>query len=316
MAQNVYPNPGNVGLGTTSPSSRLQIINQFASTPITALGITSPSIGSGSIGNYLSISRDPLGPPFNLPAEFYMVVKSDGKVGIGTASPSTPLEITGETKTTTLSVTSNATVYGNLVTSGYGNFIGAVLANNSVRTNNTDIYLRSGSDVNHGLGFYDNTGQAKVFANTSINGPVLYGFAGGALATKGGGDKIVLRWNNAGQVVIGNVATPNSNLYSLYVEKGILSESYKCAVKTTADLSDYVFDEKYKLATLGEVDSFIKKNKHLPNVPFAYEVVKTGIDMAKMDAKLLEKIEELTLYMIQQERKIKELEVKLNNIQN
>ncbi len=315
FAQSTSPLPtGNVGIGTTSPSSRLQIVNHYASTPIPALGITSPSSGSGSIGDYISISRDPIGPPFNLPASYYMVVKIDGKVGIGTASPSSSLEVSGETKTTTLNVTSNATVFGNLVTYSSGNFIGALLTNNSVRTNNKDVYLRSGSDVNHGLGFYDNAGQAKVFAYTSINGPVLYGFAGGALATKAGGDKVVLRWNNDGQVAIGNVATPNSNLYSLYVEKGILSERFKCAVKTTSDWSDYVFDKKYKLMPLNEVERFVTENKHLPNVPSAEEVVKSGIDMAKMDAKLLEKIEELTLYLIELKKENLSIRAELNNL--
>lgn len=101
-----------------------------------------------------------------------------------------------------------------------------------------------------------------------------------------------------GNVVIGNVTTPNTN-YKLFVEKGILTEKLKVAVSTTANWSDYVFSKDYKLMPLEEVSLFVQKNKHLPGVPSAEEVVKEGIDMATMDAKLLEKIEELTLYLIE-----------------
>ncbi len=95
--------------------------------------------------------------------------------------------------------------------------------------------------------------------------------------------------------------------YKLYVETGILTEKVKVAVKNTANWSDYVFAKDYQLKTLEEVDAFIKLNKHLPGVPSAEEVVKEGIDMATMDAKLLEKIEEITLYMIQLKKEVEAL---------
>ncbi len=101
----------------------------------------------------------------------------------------------------------------------------------------------------------------------------------------------------SGFAVIGNVTT-NSN-YKLFVETGIRTEKVKVAVKGTPNWADYVFNKDYKLLSLGEVETYIQKNKHLPGVPSAEEVVKEGIDMATMDAKLLEKIEELTLYMIE-----------------
>jgi hypothetical protein len=97
-------------------------------------------------------------------------------------------------------------------------------------------------------------------------------------------------------LIIGSVSAPAG--YKLYVETGILTEKVKVAVKSTANWSDFVFAKDYKLKTLEEVDAFITLNKHLPGVPSAEEVVKSGIDVATMDAKLLEKIEEITLYMI------------------
>ncbi|WP_461075028.1 hypothetical protein [Spirosoma flavus] len=81
-------------------------------------------------------------------------------------------------------------------------------------------------------------------------------------------------------------------------------------MKNTIDWSDKVFDDTYQLKRLSEVEQYIKTNKHLPGVPSAKEVVEKGIDVAKMDAKLLEKIEELTLYSIQLEKESKAREQK------
>ncbi len=117
-----------------------------------------------------------------------------------------------------------------------------------------------------------------------------------------------------GKTLIGNPAltsfagTPDG--YLLFVQTGILTEKVKVAVCTTSNWSDYVFDKKYKLKSIEELESFVNINKHLPNVPSAEEVVKDGIDMATMDAKLLEKIEELSLYIIQQNKRIEVLEKK------
>lgn len=62
--------------------------------------------------------------------------------------------------------------------------------------------------------------------------------------------------------------------------------------------SDFVFNSDYKLMPLSDVEAYIKANKHLPDVPSEEEVINNGIDVAKMDALLLQKIEELTLYLI------------------
>ena len=95
-------------------------------------------------------------------------------------------------------------------------------------------------------------------------------------------DKL-MQVKGTGQVLIGNTNTPSG--YKLYVESGILTEKVKVAVKNSGNWADYVFDKKYNLLSLKEVERYIKTNKHLPNVPSAEEVVKEGIDMATMDAK-------------------------------
>lgn len=75
--------------------------------------------------------------------------------------------------------------------------------------------------------------------------------------------------------------------------------------------ADRVFEKNYQLMSLKEVAKYVEQNKHLPNVPSAEEVVKNGVAMDEMVAKLLEKVEELTLYTIQQQKDIDELKKKL-----
>jgi hypothetical protein len=86
------------------------------------------------------------------------------------------------------------------------------------------------------------------------------------------------------------------------MEDGILTEKVKVAVKNTAEWSDKVFAPSYSLRPLAEVAQYIDKHQHLPGVPSVVEVVQKVIDVAKMDAKLLEKVGELTLYSIQLEK--------------
>jgi len=109
-----------------------------------------------------------------------------------------------------------------------------------------------------------------------------------------------------GKVAIGSVKS-NSNNYKLFVEKGILTEKVRVAVKNSGDWADYVFDEDYNLMSLTELENYIAQNKHLPNVPSAEEVVENGLDVAKMDARLLEKIEEAYLYIIELKKEVEEL---------
>lgn len=119
--------------------------------------------------------------------------------------------------------------------------------------------------------------------------------------------------NNYGQVSIGHVNTPSG--YKLFVEEGIMTEQIKVAIATTNDWSDFVFTPSYKLKPLKEVEAYIKANRHLPEVPSADEVVKGGINLGKMDATLLQKIEELTLYTIELEKELEALKQKVNTLE-
>lgn len=99
-----------------------------------------------------------------------------------------------------------------------------------------------------------------------------------------------------GKIRMGDV--PITGNYRLYVDKGILTEKVKVAIKTTGDWSDHVFNEAYPLMPLDRLQDYIQEHKHLPNIPSAEEVVQKGIDLGEMNSKLLGKIEELTLYII------------------
>ena len=100
--------------------------------------------------------------------------------------------------------------------------------------------------------------------------------------------------------------------YDLFVKNGILTEDLAIGAKQY--WADYVFSEEYKLKPLSEVAKFIKKNKHLPNIPSKEIISNEGYSMHDMNVKFLEKIEELTLYVIQQDEQIKELKNRLNNL--
>ena len=104
-----------------------------------------------------------------------------------------------------------------------------------------------------------------------------------------------------GKTYIGNVLNESlaNNKYKLFVEKGILAESVTVAIKSTSDWADFVFEEDHELTPTSDVSEFIRKHKHLPNVPSAEQVVEEGIDMAKMDAILLRQVEELWLHVIE-----------------
>lgn len=84
--------------------------------------------------------------------------------------------------------------------------------------------------------------------------------------------------------------------------------NFKIRYENENQWSDKVFEKDYKLMKISDLDKFITQNKHLPNIPSAKEVVEKGVNNAEMTAKLLEKIEEMSLYIIQLEKRVKLLE--------
>jgi hypothetical protein len=111
-----------------------------------------------------------------------------------------------------------------------------------------------------------------------------------------------LRINHNGNVGIGTT-NPDAKLA---VKGTIHAEEVK--VDLNVQGPDYVFEPTYNLKPLSEIETYIKANKHLPEVPSAKEMEANGINLSEMNMLLLKKVEELTLLLIQQEKRIQELE--------
>ncbi len=108
------------------------------------------------------------------------------------------------------------------------------------------------------------------------------------------------------------IGTPNPTS-KLTVAGNINSREVKVSVDAGAD---FVFDKDYILPSLQEVEKFVTKNKHLPEIASAKEMQKEGINLSEMNIKLLQKIEELTLYLIQQQTEIEELKKSKQSMQS
>lgn len=135
-----------------------------------------------------------------------------------------------------------------------------------------------------------NTGDIKL--HTQNNGLVFFGGGEKIIGTSdfgiqfqtGSGTPRMTIANN-GSIMIGNTSTPAG--YKLYVQTGILTEKVRVAVIGSSNWADYIFHKNYKLPALSEVERFVKQYKHLPGIPSAEEVVRDGIDLGQMNAKLL-----------------------------
>lgn len=118
---------------------------------------------------------------------------------------------------------------------------------------------------------------------------------------------------------------PGNNYFYGNVGIGTFSPNAKLAVNgnirareikvETATWPDFVFLEDYKHMSLAELEAFINKNKHLPEMPTAKEVEKDGIALGEMNRKLLQKVEELTLHLIAKDKQIQSLENRVNNLE-
>jgi hypothetical protein len=192
---------------------------------------------------------------------------------------------------------SSANVYLSVKSTGTGIGIddlslGSTLAvkGNAANGTNIDLFGTATSGWDNQIRFKNSSGTTRhvITDDLSSNNLVIHpGFGGGA----NGMVQI------DGKLKIGDVNTPND--YRLYVADGIMTEKVKVAVKTTNDWSDFVFDKNYKLRTFSELENYLAANQHLPGVPSTDDVMCNGIDVGKMDATLLQKVEELTLYVLQ-----------------
>lgn len=220
------------------------------------------------------------------------ILNSNGNVGIGTATPQNKLEVAslngdgirigkiGDTGNMNVSYDSIASQY-NLDFSGYRDVaqdqIGARIS--AIRLNN---YADGNALVQKtGLSFSTNPTGIEV-GNTGLVEQ--------------------MRILPNGNIGIGTKFPKNK----LDVNGTIRATEVK--VVSVDSFADYVFEKNYNLAKLSEVNDYIRANGHLPNIPSASEVKENGMSLVEMQVKLLQKVEELTMYAIEQEKKIEKLE--------
>jgi len=167
-----------------------------------------------------------------------------------------------------------------------------------IRGGNIDIndktyFLRNNSGNTFGIGFNTEGGtEMTLFSDNVID------------FTESDRNNVVMRIvANSGNVGIGT-KTPDSKL----TVKGKIHAQEVLIDLNGVIAPDYVFESDYDLRSLSDTEEYIKENKHLPEIPSAKEMEKKGVELKILNLKLLQKIEELTLHIIAQDKRIQQLE--------
>jgi len=285
---NTFPLSGNVGIGTTSPIAPLHIYDggtnynnseilslqtsYNSNSAIKALTWRDPTAITGQIATYFDGTHVNMsfGHLYNsgYQTNDLMTIMGNGNVGIGTASPSAAFQIVR-------GGTNSGTDYASMqITSrGSGSIYGPI------------VYLNGTSGTGGRMWGVVSSGALDASVTGAAGNFAIYD---GTVGTS----RLVI--NSSGNVGIGTI---NPGSYRLAVNGGIHSQSVNVDL---TDWSDYVFKKEYQLPTLNQVKTYIDKNHHLPDMPSEQEVIKEGINLGEMNKLLTKKVEELTLYLIQQ----------------
>lgn len=264
---------------TTGLSYPQSYMAAFASPSLTmAFGVNTGGQGVFTVTNSLNLLSAPTivnGYPSPL-----MYFNTNG-VGIKTAASSSySLNVGGNGINTsainTNTITANALRAGNTEISGSGNDYKDLIVAGRIQT----------GDEGESGGVWLNANNDMFIGQSSVNPTYL------SLWTSR--SEWVFNLSQEGNVGIGT--TPQAN-YRLAVEGKIGAREVQ-VIAPGAPWPDYVFEDDYKLMPLEEVEARVKAEKHLPEIPSAKEVEENGVALGEMQAKLLRKVEELTLYLI------------------
>jgi hypothetical protein len=200
------------------------------------------------------------------------------------------------------------------VTMGYGTGYIGFNANRNVSANNWN-FKSDGANSGAAMMWADVDGKLRI-SSFQTSGNVDVTQTDAAVVDH---RSLTIGWVNsfnAGlggpQITIGKGLSggPHVNDYTLAVPGKIVAKE---VVVTITNWADFVFEDDYVLTPLKEVETYVKENKHLPNVPSEEELKTTGSDVATMDAILIRKIEEMQLYIIDLQKQIDELKTQNSN---
>ncbi|MFD2888072.1 TMF family protein [Chitinophaga cymbidii] len=300
-AQNRIESTGNVGIGTTTPVVKLSVYGPSDdSAAISLQSGTNSRFYIQQGGALLKIGGV-------TPGVGAINVLNTGRVGIGTASPGYKLDV----QNGSVNIGWGANIAyraGSYVSIGNMSYLNApYIAFNAFLTTSdiptsknlfTPTYNAGGGLVIKG----DAGNSGLHFLQRSYNNGIppydLSSFTEVLTLTSGG---------NVG------IGTTSTGIHKLAVEGSIGARKVKV---NPSGWADFVFHPEYRLSPLEEVEAFIDNNGHLPEIPTAREIAKEGLDLGEMDKKLLQKIEELTLYVIEQNRKLKKQQEHIQRLES
>ncbi|WP_342333025.1 hypothetical protein [Pedobacter sp. FW305-3-2-15-E-R2A2] len=227
------------------------------------------------------------------------IFPASGKAGIGTITPASQLEILIPATSTDenllkMRVSDAPGDYIEFVNSTFGaNIFLPAMRSNVVSGNSSALYLISQTNTANDNGTKPLTVFDARLPTSKVNNRPLFAWSSYT--------SFYMTMLANGNLGIGTT-TPDSKLS---VNGNIRAKEIKVE---NDNWPDYVFAKGYELPTLKETDAHIKEKGHLPGLPSAADIKANGVDLGEMNAKLLEKIEELTLHLIQMDKKLDHLE--------
>jgi hypothetical protein len=291
---------GNIGIGTTNPTEKLTVNGNgsFASN-LNILG--NVGIGTSAPTERLTVTGNgKISGNFNV----------NGNVGIGTTTPTAKLDVTGNGK-----ITGGFNISGNVGIGTTTPTENLTVVGNSSISNNFNVGGNVGIGVTNPSEKLEISGNGKVSGNFNITGNVGIGTSNPTanLDVIGNG-KISTNLNVGGKIGIGTDSVPSN--YKVAVGGKVLCTEINVQLVNDWVWPDFVFETNYNKMTLPELERYINTHKHLPNIPSADEIKNNGVNVGETNSMLLQKIEELTLYIIEQNKKIENLQKEVDIIKN